>query len=395
MRRDFPLLANSRLAYLDSAASTQKPQPVLDAMQRFYTTSYANVHRGIYPLAEQATAAYEAARQKVAKFINAQTAEVILTRGTTDSLNLLARALCANLVPGDEVVVTEMEHHSNFVPWQQLAKQKSLTLKVIAITPDDTLDMEDARTKITERTRVVAVTHVSNVLGTINPIQELARLAHARGAFLVVDGAQAVAHLKTDVKALDADFYAFSSHKMYGPDGVGVLYGRRELLEQLEPSAWGGEMVSEVKLEESTWNEVPYRFEPGTPPITQAVGLGAAIDYLQMIGMEKVMAHERDVATYALEQFNTLKGVRLLGPHDQSLRLGVFAFVVDSIHPHDVAQVLADNGVAVRAGSHCAGPLHSAKGLDATTRASIGLYTTQEDIDRLIAGLRKAQEIFR
>lgn len=394
-RKDFPLLVNNPIAYLDSAASTQKPAAVIDGMKRFYETSYANVHRGIYDLAQQATAQYEDARGKMARFIGASTTEVVFTRSTTACINMIARSIVRGLQPGDEILVTAMEHHSNFVPWQQLAIQYGLVFKVINITPDDMLDIDDLRAKITARTKVIAVTHVSNVLGTINPIAEIARMAHGCGALIIVDGAQAVGHLPVDVKALDVDVYAFSGHKMYGPEGIGVLYAKRQLLERLEPSEWGGEMVGEVTIEKSTWNEIPYKFEPGTPDITQAVGLGIAADYLTGIGMKVVRAHEEDIMTYALSRIKEISGIHVLGPADITQRSGAIAFVMDGVHPHDIAQVLSDAGVAVRAGSHCAHPLHCAKGLNASTRASVGIYTTRDDIDRFIAALRKAGELFR
>lgn len=394
-KQDFPLLVNKPIAYLDSAASTQKPMAVIDGMKRFYEMSYANVHRGIYDLAQQATAQYEDARGKVARFIGASTTEIVFTRSTTAGINMIARSIVRGLQPGDEILVTAMEHHSNFVPWQQLAMQHGLVFKVVNIAPDDMLDMDDLRAKITERTKIIAVAHVSNVLGTINPIVDIARLAHGCGALIVVDGAQAVGHLPVDVQALDVDVYAFSGHKMYGPEGIGVLYAKRQLLETLEPSEWGGEMVGEVTIEKSTWNELPYKFEPGTPDITQAIGLGIAADYLVGIGMTAVRAHEEDIMTYALSRIKEISGIHVLGPIDISLRSGAIAFVMDGVHPHDIAQVLSDVGVAVRAGSHCTHPLHCAKGLNASTRASIGVYTTHDDIDRFVAGLHKSAELFR
>jgi cysteine desulfurase/selenocysteine lyase len=397
VRSDFPIIAHNDIAYLDSAASSQKPTIVIEGMKRFYESSYANVHRGIYTLSDKATDAYEDARRKVARFINAAPEEVVFTRGTTDGINMIARSIVATMQRGDEILVSEMEHHSNFVPWQTLSRERGIAFNSIKITPDDLIDMDDLRRKITSRTKVVAVTHVSNVLGTINSIAEIARIVReqAPGAIFVVDGAQAVAHLRVDVVALDADIYVFSGHKMYGPEGVGVLYGKRALLERLEPSSWGGEMVTDVTMEKSTWNELPYKFEPGTPSITQAVGLGIAIDYINGIGMARVRAHEERILSYALERLRSVSGIHILGPCDISLRSGAISFVLDGIHPHDLAQVLSDNGVAVRAGHHCAHPLHCAKGLTASTRASVGVYTTKEDIDRLMNGIAKATELFR
>lgn len=399
VKSDFPLLkrpmAGKPLVYLDSAASTQKPRTVIDAMTRFYETSYANVHRGIYPLAEGATRAYELAREKAARFINAATEETIFTRSTTDGINMIARSLITQLKPGDEVVVTGMEHHSNFVPWQQLCKQHDITLRIINLTPDDRLDMDDARRKITDRTRIVAVAHASNVLGTVNPVQELARMAHEHGAIILVDGAQAVAHMPVDVKALDVDFYAFSGHKMYGPEGIGVLYGKRALLQRLPPSAWGGEMVKDVTVEAAAWNDLPYKFEPGTPDITQAVGLGAAIDYIQSIGWERILAHEHDLLAYALGRLKAVEMLEIVGPKEADARVGAISFVIHGIHAHDIAQILSYEGIAVRAGHHCAKPLHCDKGIMATARASFGIYTTRNDIDKLINGIEKTKEIFR
>jgi cysteine desulfurase/selenocysteine lyase len=394
-RGDFPLIANSSIAYLDTAASSQKPSVVIDGMKRFYETSYANVHRGIYPLSERATSEFEAAREKVARFINATPQETVFTRSTTDSINMMARSIVATLSPGDEMLITEMEHHSNFVPWQQLARIHGLTLRIAKITPDDELDLDDLRSKLSSRTKVVAVTHVSNVLGTINPIYEIARMTHEHGAILLVDGAQAVGHLSVDVQALDADIYTFSGHKMYGPDGIGVLYAKRGLLERLEPSVWGGEMVSEVTVEKTTWNELPYKFEPGTPDITQAVGLGLAVDYITGLGIDRIRRHEQELLAYADQRLRELPGLHLLGPADVDKRASVLAFVVDGVHPHDLAQILGDSGVAVRAGNHCTGPLHCAKGLTASTRASIGVYTMRDDIDRLVDGVKRSMEMFR
>ncbi len=397
-RNDFPILADGRICYLDSGASTQKPSLVINAMKDFYETSYANVHRGIYPLAERATESFENARVKVAKFINASIQEVIFTRSTTDSINMFARSFMKTLQPGDEVLVTDMEHHSNFVPWQQLAKQYDISFNTVKITPDNLLDMDDLLSKINPRTKVIAITHVSNVLGIINPIKEIAKLAHNVGAIIVVDGAQAIAHIPVDVKELDCDIYAFSGHKMYGPEGIGVMYGKRELLERLEPSTWGGEMVLEVSATASTWNELPYKFEPGTPDITQAIGLGFAIDYLQQIGIPEIYRHEHSLLLYAQEKLKLIPQLHIIGPtleRENTNRVGIITFVLDGVHPHDVAQLLSDKGVCVRAGHHCAHPLHCAKSLPATTRASFGVYTTKEDIDLFVAGVQHVLEVFR
>jgi cysteine desulfurase / selenocysteine lyase len=396
LRAEFPILqqqfGGKPLVYLDTAASAQKPREVLEAMRQFYEQSYANVHRGIYSLAEQATASYEEARETMAQFINAQPEEVIFTRGTTDGLNMIARAITQTLQEGDEILVSGMEHHSNFVPWQQLAMQHKLALKIIELTPDDTLDLEDMARKITSRTRVIAVMHVSNVLGTINPIRQIAQLAHQQGALLIVDGAQAVAHMPVDVKDLDADIYAFSSHKMYGPEGVGVLYGKRELLEKLPPATWGGEMVKQVTVEQTSWNDLPYKFEPGTPPITQAVGMAKAASFLQGIGMRRIERYEQELTEYTIQRLLQLPNLQVIGP--RHTRTGAISFSLLGIHAHDVAQILDSEGIAVRAGNHCTQPLHCSKGIDATVRISLGVYNTRDDIDKTIAALRKVQEIF-
>ena len=397
-RNDFPILADGKICYLDSGASTQKPSIVIDGMKKFYETSYSNVHRGIYPLAENATQSFEDARIKVSLFINASVQEVIFTRSTTDSINMFARSFIRTLQSGDEVLVTDMEHHSNFVPWQQLAKQNNISFNTVKITPNDVLDMEDLRQKLTPRTKVLAITHVSNVLGTINPLKEIIQLAHNVGAIVVVDGAQAIAHLPVDVKDLDCDVYAFSGHKMYGPEGIGIMYAKRELLERLEPSTWGGEMVAEVTATASTWNELPYKFEAGTPDITQAIGLGFAIDYLNKIGMDEVYRHEHDLLRYAHEKLSLIPELHIIGPALDDVnasRVGLITFLLDGVHPHDIAQLLSDKGICVRAGHHCAHPLHCVKSLPATTRASFGVYTTKEDVDLFVAGVQHVLEVFR
>lgn len=398
IKDDFPALSDGRISYLDSAASTQKPSCVIDSMKGFYEHSYSNVHRGMYPLAQKATQEFESAREEIASLINAEQNEVIFTRGTTDGMNMIARSIVSTLSEGDEIIVTAMEHHSNFVPWQQLALQKKLVFKVAKITPDDLLDIDNLKGKITSRTKVIAVAHVSNVLGTINPISELARIAHSSNAILVVDGAQAIAHVKVDVKSMDCDAYAFSGHKMYGPEGIGVLYAKRELLESLPPSAWGGEMVMEVTESASSWNELPYKFEPGTPSITQAVGLGVAARYLKNIGFDEIRRHEKELMLYAISALDSL-GAHIIGPQANGVhadvRSGIISFVVDGVHPHDIAQILSDDGVCIRAGHHCAHPLHCSKSLNATSRISFGIYTTKDDIDRFAKSLSKAIGVFR
>ena len=397
IRARFPIFSqHPSLVYLDSGASGQKVSDVLDATMSFYAKDYANVHRGLYPLSERATERYEEARERVARLINALPEEVIFTSGTTDSINKAARMLCRTLKAGDEVLITVMEHHSNLVPWQELAQEYGLVLKEIPLNAGkERLDLDAARQLFNEKTKILAITHVSNVLGTINPIQELGKLARTHGAYTVIDGAQAIAHLPVDVKELGIDFYAFSGHKMYGPTGIGVLYGRKKLLEKLDPAAWGGEMVERVTMEKTTFAPPPAKFEPGTPNIAGAVGMGAAAEFLGSVGFDAIMRHERELLGYALERLDNLPGVAVLGPEELASRSGAIAFVVDGIHPHDVAHVLAMNDIAVRAGHHCAQPLHDALGIGASTRASIGIYNTKEDIDRFVEAARKAQEVFR
>lgn len=399
IRADFPILAQQihghPLTYLDNTASSQKPVQVIEAMDRYYREQNANVHRGVHTLSETATAAYENARLRVTRFINAANPkQVIFTRNTTESLNLVAYSWGrANLKPGDEVLITEMEHHSNIVPWQLICEMTGATLRYVPITPRGELDEDALAALLTERTKVFAFTAMSNVLGTINPVAELAAKAHAVGAIAVVDAAQSVPHLPTDVQALDVDFLAFSSHKMLGPTGVGVLYGRRALLEAMPPFMGGGDMIREVKMSGSRWNELPYKFEAGTPAIAEAIGLGAAVDYLNGLGMGWVAEHERQITAYAWEQLSEVEGLRILGPEPER-RGGLLAFVLGDIHPHDVAAILDLDGIAVRAGHHCAQPIHDHFGLPATTRASFYIYNTPAEVDRLIPALYKAKALF-
>lgn len=392
IRALFPILTQKvhgkQLVYLDSAASAQKPNAVLDAMDAFTKTSYANVHRGIHHLAEEATAAYEHAREQVATFLNATPGEIVFTSGTTAGINLVARSVLSTLSPGDEILVSALEHHSNFVPWQQLAKQHNLTLRVLTLTPDFTIDMDVARTLITQKTKLVAIAHVSNVLGTINPVAEITRLAHEHGALVLVDGAQAVAHMPVDVQQLDVDFYVFSGHKLYGPTGVGVLYGKRALLERMQPVSYGGEMVGEVTIEKTTWNDIPFKFEPGTPNIIGVIGLVSAVQFVKQLGWERIMQHEHALIVHAIVALRDVPGLSIIGPNSAEGRCGVFSFTLDGVHPHDVAAFLDLRGIAVRAGHHCAQPLHCTLGLTATTRASFGVYTTLEEIDALCTALR-------
>jgi len=398
LRGDFAVfdeLVNGKpVAFLDSAASTQKPRQVLDAMRDFYEHSYANVHRGVYRLAERATAGYEGARGKVAGFLNAPSErEVVFTRNATEALNLVAYAWgLDNLGPGDVVVVTELEHHSSFVPWQYVAGRTGAAFKAIPIDASGELDL--AALDEIERAgtvKVVAANFVSNTLGTVNPVRQIAVWAHERGAIMVVDAAQAAPHRQVDVQALDCDFLAVSSHKMCGPSGVGALWGRRELLEQMAPFNLGGEMIRSVSMERTTWNELPYKFEAGTPAIAEAVGFGAAIDYLSEIGLEAVDAHERDLLEVTLGRLAELPWVTTYGPAPDR-RAGIVSLNVEGVHPHDVAQLLDWEGVAVRAGHHCTQPLMTKLGTTATVRASFYLYSIPEEVDRLVAGLHKAKE---
>jgi cysteine desulfurase/selenocysteine lyase len=401
LRADFPifeqLIHGQPLAYLDSAASSQKPRQVLDAMREFYETSYANIHRGVYDLGERATEAYEGAREKVREFVNAEsTREIVFTRNVTAALNLVAYAWgLDNLGPGDVVLVTEMEHHSNFVPWQYMAKRTGAELAAIPVDAEtgelvlDDLDSLVARGRL----KVLACTYVSNSLGTINPIERLTSWAHERDAIVVVDAAQAVPHRPVDVQALGCDFLGFTGHKMCGPTGIGVLWGRRELLERMAPFELGGHMIRKVTFEQTTWNELPHKFEAGTAPIAEAVGLGAAIDYVSDVGLDKLERYEHELLDYALPLLAEVRGLRLFGPAADR-RAGILSFELEGIHPHDVAQILDWDGVAVRAGHHCNQPLMHRLGVPATTRASFYVYTLPEEIDRLVAGLHKVREKF-
>ena len=388
-RPDFPILerrVNGRpLVYLDSAASSQKPRQVTEAMDRYYEASHGNVHRSIHTLGEEATELYEAARDRVQRFIGAEAREgVIFTRNTTDGISLVAEAIGRTLRPGDEILVTEMEHHSNLVPWQMAARDRGAVVRGVPVVGEGVLDLDALDRLLTERTRVVAVAHVSNVLGTINPVEEIARRAHAAGALVLLDGAQAVPHLKVDMSALGCDFYAFSPHKMLGPTGIGVLYGRRSVLEALEPARGGSEMIKEVWIDHARWNDLPWRFEPGTPPIAEAVGSMAAVDYLDKLPMERVPEHERDLTRRALEGLAGIPGVTLYGPRAAEARGAVVAFAVEGVHPHDGAALLDAQGIAVRAGHHCAQPLMRRLGVVGTLRASFSVYTSPSEVDQLI-----------
>jgi cysteine desulfurase/selenocysteine lyase len=399
VRADFPifeqLIHGKPLAYLDSAVTAQKPRQMLDAMRDFYETSYGNVHRGVYALSERATAAFEGAREKVRALVNAPSArEIVFTRNATEGLNLVAYAWgLNNLRPDDLVVVTELEHHSNFVPWQYVAKRTGAGFRMIRLTESGELDLGDLDAIALEgNVKVVANNLVSNSLGTINPVEKLAAWAHEQGAIMVVDAAQAAPHRRVDVQALGCDFLAFSAHKLCGPSGVGALWGRSELLEAMEPFNLGGHMIRKVRFEETTWGELPHKFEAGTSPIAEAVGFGAAIDYLEEIGLEAIEEHEHELAAYALERLGELPWVRLYGPPAER-RAGIVSFNVDGVHPHDVAQVLDLDGVAIRAGHHCCQPLMAKLGVAATNRASFYLYTLREEVDRLVDGLHRAKDV--
>ncbi|URM33627.1 cysteine desulfurase [Cytobacillus firmus] len=400
IRQMFPILDQevngNPLVYLDSAATSQKPVPVIEAIDKYYREYNSNVHRGVHTLGTRATDGYEGAREKVRKFINAKsTEEVIFTRGTTTSINTVAASYGrANLSEGDEIVISYMEHHSNIIPWQQVAKQTGATLKYLPLQEDGTISLEDVRTTVTADTKIVSIMQVSNVLGVMNPIKEIAKVAHENGAIMVVDGAQSAPHMKIDVQDLDCDFLAFSGHKMCGPTGIGVLYGKKKLLEKMEPVEFGGEMIDFVGLYESTWKELPWKFEGGTPIIAGAIGLGAAIDFLEQIGLDEIEAYEHKLAAYAMEKMSAIDGMTIYGPKEASKRAGLVTFNIDDVHPHDVATVLDAEGIAVRAGHHCAQPLMKWLKVSATARASFYLYNTEEDIDKLVSGLVKTKEYF-
>ncbi|WP_027956419.1 cysteine desulfurase [Halobacillus kuroshimensis] len=397
VREQFPILQQEvnghPLVYLDSSATSQKPLQVIEKLDEYYRGYNSNVHRGVHTLGTKATDEYEGAREKVRRFINASsTQEVIFTRGTTTAINTVASSYGrANLSEGDEVVITQMEHHSNIIPWQQVVKETGAVLKYIPMQPDGTVRLEDAEATITDKTKIVAMMHVSNVLGTINPVKEVAEIAHRKGAVMLVDGAQSVPHMSIDVQDLDADFYAFSGHKMCGPTGIGVLYGKKALLNDMEPVEFGGEMIDFVNLYDSTWKELPWKFEGGTPIIAGAVGLGAAIDFLTDIGLDNIRRHEEKLAAYAVQEMNKMDDMKIFGPEH---RAGLVTFNLGDVHPHDLATVLDAEGVAVRAGHHCAQPLMRWLNVSATARASFYLYNTEEDIDRLVAGLQTTKEYF-
>lgn len=393
IKKDFPIFSGSDLVYLDNAATTQKPQSVLDEVDSLYSEANANVHRALYSLGSEATERFENSRKKVAKYIGANSEkEIVFTSGTTESINLLARSIGNTLKPGDEILISEMEHHSNIVPWQMAAQRTGATLKYLSIKKTGDLDISNSEKYFTSNTKIVSLTHVSNVLGTINPIKKLSEKAHQVGAIMIVDGAQGASHMPVDVKELGCDFYAFSGHKMLGPTGIGVLWGKTEYLEEMDPFMGGGEMINTVTMESSTWNDIPYKFEAGTPNFAQAVGLGAAIDYLQNIGMNNIATHEQMLIKYALGKLNQIDGLRIHGSAKD--RSGVISFNMDGIHPHDLAQFLNEDNIAIRVGHHCAQPLLKALGETATARMSFYIYNDESDVDKFCESLETIKNYF-
>lgn len=398
IRADFPILnleVNGKpLAYLDNAASSQMPKQVIDRLVRYQTSEHSNIHRAVHALSEKATAEFEGARRKIQRFINAkEEREVIYTRGTTDSVNLVMQGYGrAFLGPGDEIIVSQLEHHSNIVPWQMLCEEKAARLRVIPCNDAGELLLDDYAKLFNANTRFVAITHVSNALGIINPVKDMIATAHRHGVPVLVDGAQAVPHMKVDVQDLDCDFYAFSGHKMCGPTGIGILYGKAQILEKMKPFEGGGDMILSVTFEKTTYNVIPYKFEAGTPPIAAAIGLGAAVDYLESVGLDRIAAHEHDLLTYATEAFAQLTGVRIVGTARN--KAAVLSFTLQGVHPHDVGTILNEDGVAVRTGHHCAQPVMKRFGIPATARASFYLYNTFAEVDALVAGIRRVQKIF-
>ena len=398
IRKDFPILSEEiygkPLAFLDNGASAQKPRQVIDAVRAIYETEYANVHRGAYYLSEQATARYEGARDIVQRFLNASSRqEIVFAKNVTEAINLVAYSYARRVLePGDEIIITDMEHHSNIVPWQMIRDERGLVLKYVSCSDDGEFRIEDLARLITPKTKLISLTHVSNVLGTVVPIREVAELAHDNGAKLMVDGAQAVMHMPVDVQDLDCDFYAFTGHKIYGPSGIGVLYGKAELLDAMPPFLGGGDMISTVTMEKSTWAALPAKFEAGTPPIAQAVGLGAALEYVSGVGLEAIAVHENDLLNYATQQLLSVEGLKIVGTAPS--KTSVISFTLDCAHPHDISTIIDRAGIAVRAGHHCAQPLMERMGVSATTRASFGLYNTREEADALVAALESVRELF-
>ncbi|MDB9853872.1 cysteine desulfurase [Candidatus Marinimicrobia bacterium] len=393
IKADFPIFNSSDLIYLDNASTTQKPSKVLEEIDSFYKETNANVHRAIYSIGNEATRRFESAREKVAKFINAPSSkEIVFTSGATESINLLARSLVSNLEPGDEILLSEMEHHSNIVPWQMMAEKFKVKIKYLPINKIGELDLNNSEQYFTSRTKIVSITHISNVLGTINPIEDLAKMAHKVGALFISDGAQGVPHMQVNVAKLGCDFYAFSGHKMLGPTGIGVLWGKTKLLEELDPFMGGGEMIETVSFEESTWNEIPYKFEAGTPNIAQAVGLGAAVDYLDSIGMKNIQEHEKKLTDYAFDKIKDIEGIRIHGSSKK--KSGVISFNIKDIHPQDLAQFLDQDNIAIRVGHHCAQPLLSLLNETSTARISFYIYNSEEDIDKFCDSMIKIKAYF-
>ena len=398
IRRDFPILARDvrgkKLVYLDNAATSQKPRAVIERIVKYYEQENANIHRGVHFLSELATREHDCAREAVKEFVNAgSTREIIFVRGTTEAINLVAQTYGrANVGAGDEVLITAMEHHSNIVPWQILCEEKGAQLRVAPINDDGELLVGELHKLISPRTKIIALAHVSNALGTVNPVKKIIDCAHSKNIPVLIDGAQAVPHMKVDVQELGADFYTFSSHKMFGPMGIGVLYGKAELLEAMPPYQGGGDMISSVTFEKTTYNRLPFKFEAGTPDVAGAIGLGAAIEYLNQIGMEKIEEYEHELLAYAIEQVSPIPGVRLIGT--AKARTGVLSFIIDGVHPHDVGTILDQEGIAIRTGHHCAQPIMDRFGIPATARASFAFYNTKDEVDALAAGIRRVQEVF-
>ena len=398
IREDFPILGQTvhgkPLVYLDNAATTQKPRAVLDALMAYYSEDNANVHRGVHLLSERATQAFEDARTTVQRFINAASAhEIVFTRNATEGINLVAQTFGrTRLGPGDEVLISAMEHHSNIVPWQMACAEKGASLRVIPITDEGTLQLEEYERLLGPRTKLVAIVHLSNVLGTINPVQQMIATAHRRGVPVLIDGSQAVHHMTVDVRALDADFYVFTGHKLYGPTGIGVLYGKERLLEEMPPYQGGGDMIKSVTFEKTTYNALPYKFEAGTPNIAGAIGLAAAVDYVTAIGIDRISAHERELLAYGTAELSEVPGLTLIGTAVE--KSSVLSFVMDGVHPHDIGTIVDQEGVAIRTGHHCAQPLMQRLGIPATARASLALYNTREEIDALVAALHKVRQLF-
>ena len=396
IRKDFPILQRKvhgkPLVYFDNAATSQKPKQVIDAITNYYQTYNANVHRSIHQLGEEATDAYEKSREKVANFINAPLSEnIIFTKNSTEALNLLAYSLTSNLEKGDEIVISQLEHHSNLVPWQQLAKQRGLKLRFIEIDENAKLREESIKKNITKKTKIVSVSHISNAIGTINDVESITKIAHENEALMVIDGSQSVPHMPVDVKRIDSDFYVFTGHKMLGPTGVGALYGKKEQLENMQPFLYGGEMINEVKFEDTSFNKLPWKFEAGTPNIVEAIGLGVAVDYLKKIGMKNINEHDSALTQYALEKLRKIKDVTVYGPEERG---PIVSFNVKGVHAHDVSQILDSEGVAIRAGHHCCMPLMNVLGISSTARASFYLYNTEEEVDVFIKAIDKVKKIF-